>query len=355
MSTYQYYEFRAVDRPLTRAEQMAVAELSSRVHPHPRRAVFTYHWSGFPTSALNILSQFYDALLFMADWGSRQLAFRFPASALDLKAVRAYCRPLCVEDYISLRVQDQYAILNMAFNPEGGHDWNDEEDWMAAMVGLRDDILHGDYRALYLVWLHVMEVEDLLDSVQEPPVPPGLRELTLELDALIGFFNIDRTLIRVAVEPSAEWEDLSKGWLQEAIDRLPQQERDAFLVRLARRETGLSAQLRRRLRQVAPLPGPVAPPRRTAGQLGEEAQMLRERERRRQLAEAEEQRIRHLRTLAEREAETWSEVFALINSKQGSAYGRAVAHLSRLRELAAYQGESAAFQERLDGIYEQFA
>ena len=36
MSEYQYYEFQAIDRPLTPKEQQAVAQLSSRVDPHPR-------------------------------------------------------------------------------------------------------------------------------------------------------------------------------------------------------------------------------------------------------------------------------------------------------------------------------
>jgi hypothetical protein len=43
MSEYQYYESQAIDRPLTDEEQQAVARLSSRVHSHPREAVFVYH------------------------------------------------------------------------------------------------------------------------------------------------------------------------------------------------------------------------------------------------------------------------------------------------------------------------
>jgi hypothetical protein len=40
MSEYQYYEFQAIDRPLTSEEQAAVAGLSSRTEPHPWRVVF---------------------------------------------------------------------------------------------------------------------------------------------------------------------------------------------------------------------------------------------------------------------------------------------------------------------------
>ena len=42
MSEYEYYEFLAIDRPLTEEEQRAVAALSSRVAPHPWRAVYLW-------------------------------------------------------------------------------------------------------------------------------------------------------------------------------------------------------------------------------------------------------------------------------------------------------------------------
>jgi hypothetical protein len=35
MSTYQYYEFQAIDRSLTAEEQQIIARLSSHVDPHP--------------------------------------------------------------------------------------------------------------------------------------------------------------------------------------------------------------------------------------------------------------------------------------------------------------------------------
>lgn len=70
MSEYQYYEFQAIDRPLTPEEQQAVARLSSRVEPHPRCAVFTYSWSDFPGDSADILGKYYDAMLYMANWGS---------------------------------------------------------------------------------------------------------------------------------------------------------------------------------------------------------------------------------------------------------------------------------------------
>ena len=355
MSQYQYYEFQAIDRPLTEEEQQAVALLSSRVAPHPRQAVFVYHWSDFPADCRKILAKYYDAMLYMASWGSRQLMFRFPASALDLEQIQAYCQPLIIQDYFSLFTMGEYAILNVEFHPEDSYEWVEDEGWLPAMLSLRDDILQGDYRMLYLAWLRAMEFESLLDSVQEPPVPPGLKELSRPLRTFIDFFGIDVVLVQVAAEASGQRQAESQAWLHQAISQLPQQERDGFLLRLAQREVSLSAKLHRRLHQVAPLPELKASPRRTVSQLVREAEEHRERERRRRVAEAEAKRIRELESLAKRESETWIEVFALIEQMQAKPYAEAVRLLVKLRDLAEYQGEEAAFQQRLNRIYEQYS
>lgn len=74
MSEYEYYEFQAIDRPLTKEEQQAVARLSSRVAPHPWQAEFVYHWSDFPADPREVLARYYDAMLYIAYWGSRERA-----------------------------------------------------------------------------------------------------------------------------------------------------------------------------------------------------------------------------------------------------------------------------------------
>jgi len=354
MSEYQYYEFQAIDRPLTEEEQQAVARLSSRVDPHPRRAVFVYNWSDFPGDAGEILARYYDAMLYMANWGSRQLMFRFPKSILDLERVQAYCRPPIVEDYVSLSTVGEYAILDIQFHDEEGGYWIEGEGWLPAMIGLRDDILQGDYRALYLAWLKTLEIEDLLDSVSEPPVPPGLNKLSPALRTFVDFFEIDELLIQVAAESSGDRKTTSEGWLRQAISRLPAEERDTFLLRLAQGEAHLSVELNRRLRQVSPVPEPEPRPRRTVGQLLREAEERRERERRRRAEEAEARRVRELEALAKREAQTWDEVDALIQQTQAKAYDEAVRLLLKLRELAGYQSQEATFQQRLNRIYEQY-
>lgn len=107
---------------------------------------------------------------------------------------------------------------------------------------------------LYLAWLRVMEVEDLLDSIQEPPVPSGLEELSPALRAFIAFFEIDEMLVQVAAEASGQRQAGPQAWLEQAILRLSREERDAFLLRLAERSQPLS--------QVESTPASGRPPAR---------------------------------------------------------------------------------------------
>lgn len=356
MSEYQYYEFLAVDRPLTPDEQRAVARLSSRVDPHPRRAIFTYSWSDFPGRAEEVLAQYYDAMIYMANWGSRQLAFRFPKALIDPAQMQAFIPKFDFEGCISLSTTGEYTILNIEFHDEEGGDWIEGEGWLDRLVPLRADLLNGDCRALYLVWLKVLDLEDVLDAVPEPPVPPGLGQLTPALESLLAFFEIDESMVRAAAQTSVAADTPSDAWLRQAIARLERAECDAFLLRLAQGEPNVSASLNKRLRALAGVQTPAMPkPLRTVGELRALADQWTAQERRRLAQEAEWKRIAELETLAQRESQAWAEVESLIERAAGNAYKDAVALLVKLRELAIHKGQEMAFEERLRQIYARYS
>lgn len=172
MSEYQYYEFRAIDRPLTEEEQRTIGKLSSRVNLSPTQAIFVYHYSDFPANAEEILARYFDAMLYMANWGSCQLMFRFPKTVIDLEQVRPYCPPYDIEEFmpffVSFTEKEAHVVLNIEWHEEGGWGWIEGEGWLPRLMGLRDDILRGDYRLLYLAWLKAVTLEDMLDEVEEP-------------------------------------------------------------------------------------------------------------------------------------------------------------------------------------------
>ncbi len=349
MSEYQYYEFQAIDRPLTEEEQQAVARLSSRVDPHPRRAVFTYSYSDFPGRAGEVLAKYYDAMLYLANWGSRQLMFRFPKALVDVEQMQQY--NVATVDYpsdaITAHAEGEYAILDIQLHEEEGLDWVEGEGWLDSLIGLRDAILQRDYRLLYLAWLKGLTLEDADEEALEPPVPPGLRTLALALANFAELFDVDQDMIQVAAERSGVLKKTAPDDdLRRAIARLVPEERDDFLFRLAKGEPHLSLTLNERL---SALTGPsVAPddmsPRRTVGELLAAVTAMRERRRREQAAKAEARRIAELKALAQREDETWREVDALIQQSNARAYDEAVRLLKKLKDLARYQRQEEAFE-----------
>jgi len=359
MSEYQYYEFRAIDRPLTPEEQRAVARLSSRVEPHPRRAVFTYSFGGdLRRRAEDVLTEYYDAMLYLANWGSRQLMFRFPKTLVDVEKMQQY--NIVTQEYpsdaIGVYTQGEYAILDIQLHEEEGFDWIEGEGWLDSLVGLRDAILQQDYRLLYLAWLKGVTLEyDVDEEAQEPPTPPGLRTLSPALESFVALFGLDEDLIQVAAEPSGELEKMaSDNELSQAIEKLTSEERDDFLLRLAKGEPHLSLALNRRLGMLSGVSQGETVERRTVNELFMAAKALRKHRRRERAAAAEARRVAELKALAEREDEAWHEVDTLIQQSQAKPYDEAVRLLKKLEGLAEYQNRQSAFEEHLDQIRDRY-
>ena len=360
MGEYQYYELQAIDRPLTEEEQQAVARLSSRVEPHPRRAVFTYSFGGgLRRRAEDLLVEYYDAMLYLANWGSRQLMFRFPEPLVDLEQMQQY--NVVTVDYpsnaVNVHTKGEHAILDIQLHEEEGLGWIEGEGWLDSLVGLRDAILRRDYRLLYLAWLKGLTlVYDVDEDTLEPPVPPGLGNLTAALDSFVSLFDIDAALLQVAAERSARSvQTASRDDLSQAIAQLAPGEKDAFLLRLAQGEPHLSLALNRRLGALGGVSQPDTAQRRTVSELLAAAEVWRERKRRECAAQVEARRIVELEALARRGEDAWQEVDALIQKSQAKTYDEAVQLLLKLRDLARHQGQETVFQQRLNRICGQYS
>ena len=220
MSEYQYYEFQAIDRPLTDEEQAAISSISSRVELSRRKAVFTYSYRDFRGDPEEVLTQYFDAMLYMANWGNTQLIFRFPKELVDVAAIQSYC----IEDFVSCSISGDYLILNIKCYEEGGRGWFYGEGWLDSVIALREDILRQDYRLLYLAWLLAITMiyyEELEEPLYEPPVPPGLRHLSPPLQKFSELFGIDEALIEVGAKVSGEPQGVSEDQLIAAVAGLP--------------------------------------------------------------------------------------------------------------------------------------
>lgn len=352
MSEYQYYEFQAIDRPLTAEEQQAVSKLSSRVEPHPRRAVFVYHYSDLRANAKELLARYYDAMFYIANWGTTRLLFRFPRHLIDVKQMEPYC----VEEYITCEIINDYVVLEMQWNVEDGYyDWVDGEGYLDGLIGLRDDILRQDYRVLYLAWLAILHTWKIDDEDVEPPVPPGLQQLTPALRKFMEAFHLGEALINVAAAASSLPKNITAAQLRQRIAALSRAECDDWLLRLAQgQEAQLSLTFHRHLCADEPATA-VTPGRRTVAELQTLAEAEAERLKRQQAAAAEAQRIRELEAFAPQAEASWTFVEQLIKQGTSRSYDEAVQLLVKLHQLATHRGTETTFASRLGKIRATYA
>jgi hypothetical protein len=248
---------------LTDEEQQVVSKLSSRVEPHPRRAVFVYHYSGLRADAKELLASYYDAMFYIANWGTTRLLFRFPRHLIDVEQIEPYC----IEDYIACEIINDYVVLAMQWDDEEYDAWTEGEGYLDGLIGLRDDILRQDYRVLYLAWLAILHTWVIDEEAVEPPVPPGLQQLTPALRNFMEAFHLDEALVNVAAAASSSPQTITAAQLRQPIAALSRAECDDWLLRLAQgKEAQLATAFHRHLLADQPATA-VTPGRRTVAQL----------------------------------------------------------------------------------------
>ena len=147
MSEYQYYEFLAVDRPLTEREMQELRAVSSRAAITATRFTNHYEWGNFKGDPRAWMERYFDAFLYFANWGTHELMLRLPRRVLEPATARRYC---CGQA-ASARVKGEHVILEF-LSEEEGSDWfeEDEDGSLSSLVALRAEIASGDLRALYL-------------------------------------------------------------------------------------------------------------------------------------------------------------------------------------------------------------
>jgi len=203
MSEYQYCEFQAVNHPLTPDQIAELRSISTRARITPTQFVNVYSYGDFKGDPLRLLGQYFDAFIYLANWGTHRFMLRLPRSLLDLTMARAYA----TDDTLQVHGSGDVVIVEFMSDDENGTFWISDDEaarWMPSLLGVRDVLARSDLRALYLGWLAGMQAEMLDDDEFEPSVPPGLRLLSSSLKSLTEFLRIDDDLLTVAAARSPD-------------------------------------------------------------------------------------------------------------------------------------------------------
>ncbi len=151
MSEYQYYEFQAIDRPLDAAEQAELRALSTRARITAAGFVNHYEWGDLKADPRRLMERYFDLFVYLANWGTRRLSIRLPARLIDVGALERFCPD---EGAADVWTAGPHAIVEIWRDEIDQGDWDDDgSGWLAALAPLRGDIMLGDLRAFYLIWL----------------------------------------------------------------------------------------------------------------------------------------------------------------------------------------------------------
>lgn len=351
MSEYQYYEFQTIDRPLTSQERESLSQLSSRVQLTATQAIFTYSYGDFPADPKTIVAQYFDAMYYVANWGTQQLIFRFPASLIDLQHIQAYC----LEDCISVSQIGNFVLLELCFYDEEGLGWIEGEGELTQVIDLRNDILQQDYRLLYLAWLKALTLHEVNETESNPPLPPRLNHLSPPLTAFVELFGLDTHLVTVASKYSSEPVSITDETWFNAISQLPRKECDRILFQLLKQTPNLAVQFQQQLSQQIKPTLALSQSSPPFSQLLNAAKQEKKQAQERQRRQAEAQKIEDLKQFASQEAQAWQEIERLLLVPQAKFYDEAVKLLTKLQDLSIYQNQQPEFQRRLNRLYEQYS
>ena len=99
MSEYQYYDFKAIDRRADKKEMAALRSISTRAAITTTSFTNHYEWGDLKADPRKLLEKYFDAFVYVANWGTREFYLRLPQELVDYKRSRrcSQARPCVCE------------------------------------------------------------------------------------------------------------------------------------------------------------------------------------------------------------------------------------------------------------------
>ncbi len=192
---------------------------------------------------------------------------RLPKRLLNRKDIDPF---LCQIDWVEILTSGDSLVFDMSRYELEPDDYSEDgAGWLAALAPLRSDVLAGDFRLFYLLWLAAVQDGVVADDEIEPM--RGIGSLTGALEAFANFFVIDPDLVQAAAELEADEAAMSRADLRRGLARMSEGDKTELLLRLAGGEAHVGAELKKRLRKQS---RGLSASQRTAGALRARAQAI---------------------------------------------------------------------------------
>jgi hypothetical protein len=200
MSEYQFVHFLAIDKPLNDKQLAYMRRQSTRADITEWEFTNEYHFGDFHGNAKEMLRRGFDIHLHYANFGIRRLMIRLPNGLpCDRRTFDKFRVESCVE-WIADK-KGKGGILNIEPEADAGtyeEDFYDTDTLLRKIAPIRNSLINGDLRPLYLAWLACNYDDDSM----EPPVPAGLGKMPRELRAMADFYELSDKVLKTAAKRS---------------------------------------------------------------------------------------------------------------------------------------------------------
>lgn len=349
MSEYQYVIFQAVDSPLDDKQLEFAQRQSTRAEVSRWTLSVEYHYSSFRGDVDGLLRRGYDVYLQYTNYGDREIKLRLPHGMPVAKTV--WSKYVDGEQLGWKKdAKGRGGILSLRPFHETGEfeDVWETQKYLDAAVQVRERLIGGDLRALYLLWLCAAD-DDYNDPTEmiEPPVPHGVADMATHGGEMLSFFGLDPLLLVAAgkdvqAAPTDESKDQTFARWVTALDN--QRSKDLLLQLLSGDTVSVKANLLAEIRD-SQLPDdwPTTDKQRSLAELLQQTEALRsdenakqarkaEAKAKREAAKAERKRADRMKEMVKDPKQWLREAEQLVDARGTHNYKAAAEILYDLRE-----------------------
>lgn len=183
MSEYQYYKFERLDGHLDAKARQELRAISSRADITATSFQVYYTYSDLKADPSKLMLKYFDIGFYYADWGSIDAYIKLPAGTLP-DALLGFS-----SDGLHVHQSDEWQLL--IFSLEEYDEYFDDEhadDFFQHLASLRSELIQGDWRLVYLMWLKECDFNDELAGI--PLIQFDFQYLSEELQAFASLYDI---------------------------------------------------------------------------------------------------------------------------------------------------------------------
>ncbi|MGL4476291.1 MAG: hypothetical protein ACRCT7_17855 [Shewanella sp.] len=226
MSEYQYYKFERLDGYLDAKARQALRAISSRAEISATSFQVYYTYSDLKADPFKLLLKYFDIGFYYADWGSIDVYIKLPAGTIP-EALLGFS-----SDGLHVHQSDEWQLLIFSLE-EYGEYFDDEQadDFFQHLAALRSELMQGDWRLVYFMWLKAFDCNDELERV--PLIQFDFEHLSEEVQVFAALYDIPLALVKalamVLNEQPSHQAKQTQFQFDEWLSNLKEVEKDTLL------------------------------------------------------------------------------------------------------------------------------